>query len=401
MRTLNVLDAMMGMGKTTAMIRYINELPDDRLVIFCTPLLPQIERVQTECTKRHFVAPSNEFMSKTENIKALIKTDLNIATTHSLFLLFDDEIRELIRERKYTLIVDEAMDVLSIYEISPYDAEDITTNYCEALDDGQLIWVEGAYDGRFEDYRKDIATGTVYKYSSRVLIQMCKIESFEVFEEVFLMTYLFEGHPCKAYFDFNNWNYKQWYVTGSTHETYALSEQPIEYTYPNYSKLITVKHKYNGSQLTTEKSAFSLKWFKEHCEANSMEISLLKRHLATFFRQYGGDGCDNNMWTCFKDYENHLKGARYANGFVPCNSKATNEFRHKTVLAYPINRYMNPNLVNFISSHGGKLKHNDFALTEMVQWVWRSAIRDGKPITIYIPSDRMYDIFTNWLNSLN
>lgn len=401
MRTLNVLDAMMGMGKTTAMIRYINELPDDRPIIFCTPLLPQVERVQTGCTQRHIVAPSDEFMTKTANIKVLIQAGLNIATTHSLFLRFDEEILELIRERHYTLIVDEAMDVLSLYEISGYDAETILEKYCTVLDDGQLVWTEQDYDGAFEQYKCDIDTGTVFKYGKTSLIRMCKIEAFEVFDEVFVMTYLFEGHPCKAYFDFNGWTYKQWYVGGDTHETYHLSETPVEYHHPDYKTLITIKHHFNGSNLETGKSAFSLKWFEENCRYETAQFAALKRHLATFFRQHGGDGCENNMWTSFKAFRDDLKGSRYANGFVPCNSKATNEFRHKTVLAYPINRYMNPHLVNFISKYGGKLKHNDYALTEMVQWVWRSAIRDGKPIIIYIPSDRMYDIFTNWLNGLN
>ena len=46
------------------------------------------------------------------------------------------------------------------------------------------------------------------------------------------------------------------------------------------------------------------------------------------------------------------------------------------------------------------VSQDDFALSEMVQWVWRSAIRDGKPITLYIPSDRMYQLFTGLLCSL-
>jgi len=36
-------------------------------------------------------------------------------------------------------------------------------------------------------------------------------------------------------------------------------------------------------------------------------------------------------------------------------------------------------------------------LSEMVQWVWRSAIREGNEIVLYVPSERMRNLFTNWL----
>lgn len=39
-----------------------------------------------------------------------------------------------------------------------------------------------------------------------------------------------------------------------------------------------------------------------------------------------------------------------------------------------------------------------FALSEMVQWIWRSAIREGNPINIYVPSARMRDLLTRWMN---
>ena len=34
----------------------------------------------------------------------------------------------------------------------------------------------------------------------------------------------------------------------------------------------------------------------------------------------------------------------------------------------------------------------------MLQWLWRSALRDGKHIILYIPSKRMRDLLKAWLN---
>lgn len=39
-----------------------------------------------------------------------------------------------------------------------------------------------------------------------------------------------------------------------------------------------------------------------------------------------------------------------------------------------------------------------FALSEMLQWVWRSRIRNGQPIKVCILSDRMLRLFQHWLS---
>lgn len=392
---------MMGMGKTTAMIRHINEAPDEMHFMFCTPLLEQVQRVQAECPRKHFVAPDDSIMSKTEDIKSLIRARHNIATTHALFLRFDDETRKLISESNYTLIVDEAMDALSIYDITKYDTETLLEKYCAPLDNGRLIWTEPSYEGKFWDYKKDIDNGIIYLQNRKTLVRMCRIESFEVFDTVFLMTYLFPGTLCKTYFDLNGWQYKYWYVHGNTRDEYRLSESPVTYIYPNLKELISIQHTFNGSTLTTGGSAFSKSWYEYNASKPTEEFLVLKKHLSSFFRSNRISGCTENMWTTFKDYIPYTKGGGYTKGFVPCNAKATNEYRHKRVLAYPINRYLNPNLRQFINQHGGQIKHNDFALTEMVQWVWRSAIRDNQPIVLYIPSDRMYSLFVKWLNKVS
>jgi hypothetical protein len=38
-----------------------------------------------------------------------------------------------------------------------------------------------------------------------------------------------------------------------------------------------------------------------------------------------------------------------------------------------------------------------YALTEMVQWLWRSQIRRGKAVDVHMPSRRMREIIQRWL----
>ena len=42
---------------------------------------------------------------------------------------------------------------------------------------------------------------------------------------------------------------------------------------------------------------------------------------------------------------------------------------------------------------------NLYALSELLQWIWRSTIRDNKPVCIYIPSERMLNLLIDWLNN--
>ena len=40
-----------------------------------------------------------------------------------------------------------------------------------------------------------------------------------------------------------------------------------------------------------------------------------------------------------------------------------------------------------------------YALSALLQWVWRSRIRRSQPIKLFIPSERMRDLFKRWLTA--
>lgn len=105
------------------------------------------------------------------------------------------------------------------------------------------------------------------------------------------------------------------------------------------------------------------------------------------------------MWTTFKQYRDIVKGKGYTKGFLPINARATNNYADRSVVAYIANRYMDPFVKKFFTGHGITVDEDAFALSEMIQFIWRSAIRNGEPITVYIPSRRMRELLINWLSS--
>ena len=62
---------------------------------------------------------------------------------------------------------------------------------------------------------------------------------------------------------------------------------------------------------------------------------------------------------------------------------------------------MNVGVKLFYQRHNIKVNEDMYALSTMIQWIWRSAIRDGKDINIYIPSKRMRTLLVDWINTVS
>lgn len=123
----------------------------------------------------------------------------------------------------------------------------------------------------------------------------------------------------------------------------------------------------------------------------------MKKNLYNFFARIRKAKSNDIIWTTFKDYKNILTGKGYSKGFLPLNIRASNEYRTRTSIAYPVNRYFNTLVKNFFICNGIDVKEEDYALSEMLQFIWRSAIRDDKEIYLYVPSIRMRRKLTEWI----
>jgi hypothetical protein len=45
------------------------------------------------------------------------------------------------------------------------------------------------------------------------------------------------------------------------------------------------------------------------------------------------------------------------------------------------------------------INEDEWALSELIQWLFRSAIRQKEEIELYIPSERMRKLLIEWLNN--
>jgi hypothetical protein len=84
-------------------------------------------------------------------------------------------------------------------------------------------------------------------------------------------------------------------------------------------------------------------------------------------------------------------------GHIPCNARASNDWAHKTVMVHAFNRFPLPDVSGFLDAYGVEYSPERFALNEMLQLLWRSAVRNWQPVHVAILSQRMRNLFTGWL----
>lgn len=399
--TVRVCDAIMGAGKTNSAITQMNEDVDSRY-IFITPYLDEVERIKKSCAERNFKDPKNSGKGKLDGLHQLLINKHNIASTHALFSAYTEETITLIQSGGYKLILDEVFDVIEKIDVHKDDIQMlIDENIIGVLPDDRVIWISETYDGKFSDDLKGmVTTGHVMLYGGHLMLWTFPVEIFKAFEEVTVLTYMFDAQIQKYYFDMNDIEIKR---IGSRYVNGVYRFCDYEYT-PEYVRdLINKIHIVEDDKLNAignSHSALSVSWYERAKEAkNRPMITVLKNNLINVFRNKFKSSSNQNLWTTFKAYQSLIRGKGYTKGFLSYNIRATNEYRDRDHLAYCVNVYYNPYMKNYFVDHGIEVKEDEYALSEMIQWIWRSAIRDGKDIWIYIPSKRMRDLLKDWLFS--
>ena len=137
MNKITVIDARMGRGKSSAAIRYMNRYKSTKRFLYITPYLNEVSRICDSCD---FDQPDSDHMSKSADLKLRLRMGRNVAATHSLFYLMDKEAVQLIKEKGYSLIIDESIQVVERLNVTNKDFELIVTQLADVDDNGMVSW---------------------------------------------------------------------------------------------------------------------------------------------------------------------------------------------------------------------------------------------------------------------
>lgn len=400
---VKIVDSMMGSGKSSAAINHINMSSDDAKFLIITPYLDEIERFKKKCPRNKFKSPIYGVGDGTKiaSLKTLVSRGENIVSTHALFQKFDSELINICRTQNYTLILDEVANVIDSYYISKSDF-DLVTKYFVTIDKKTklLKWSDENknYEGKFSEIKQLCDSSSLACYRGSVLMWLFPVDVFNAFQNVYILTYMFNAQLQKYYYDYHELPYTYLYVAGDDVDTYHFTEdKSTSNQSSDYLSLIHILDNKRMNQIGRHTSDLSKSWFEKNKGTDTMER--LKNHLNNFFRHIRNDNSKDNLWTTFAEYRPLLQGRGYTRGFLPLNARATNDYCDRTSVAYIANRYMNPIIKNFFRSHGVTIDEDSYALAEMLQFIWRSAIRNGEDVYVYVPSIRMRSLLENWINT--
>lgn len=414
MTNITVLDSIMGSGKSTYVINMLSQawindqsqsFMDDNhqplRFIVVVPLLTEVERFTEACPEHRFKNPQQIHGQKLYHLEKLIAEGENIVTTHALFKLLNRSIYQQLLTQRYTLIIDEVLDCVDMFtDLTKKDRDLLFSSNMVFVNptNNRLCWnyaLHPDYKGRFDQIKNLCDTGSLVSSKGEVLMWEFPSEFLRCFNEVIVCTYLFQGSPFYAYLRSEGFQI----TMKAVHEKMLIDWNDGVHeaaTKTRIRDLITI---YEGpmnniGKETPKGHPLSSSWFKR---ADEQTLKHLKSSTVAFFERFARTHSAINGWTCFSGRKSALKGKGYTKGFIPNNAKATNDHAEKASMAYLCNWFYHPVIKGYFMSKGIAVDEELYALSAMIQWIWRSRIRKGQSINLFIPSERMRRLLKAWL----
>ena len=398
---INVVNTMIGSGKTSAAINYINSTDSERFIVL-TPYESEVKRYCQACPTKNFQKLRREIGNEkgkrknVEDLREQVELGSNIISTHSFLREFDPQIMEMCREKNYTLVLDEITDIVTKCEITQSDME-FLQNFADIdSDTGFINWKEDKsnYVGRFSNIKRLCDIGACTNYEKYYFLWLLPSKVLNCFDKVFILTYMFECQPQKYYYDYSKLNYS-FIGVEFTDGKYRFSESLAAKDVADYVNLIHILDNYRMNNNGNTSNYLTLGWFKKN--KNSQAAKQLVKDLTNFSKNIRSSKAGDLMWTTFKTYKNIFKNCGCVKGYVPLDCRATNNYKDRTSVGYLAERHMEPLAKRFFKVHKIEVDEEKYALSEMLQFIWRSAIRRGNEIWVYVPSARMRTLLENWI----
>ena len=446
-KKVKILDAPCGAGKTSYAIQYMNEEIDENTKVFyVTPYLDEVNRIKLSCPKMDFKDPPKKFevvddfksqKSKSAGLLELVLRGENICTTHALLGKVSERVIEALRAQHYILILDEVFTVVEelaqkttvgttiadkreekfrTWEIIEHLKAD---GVVEKMEDatGLLTWNdERAYETRadiraFQEISSLIKRELLYEINDKIIFWTFPIELFrDIFVESFILTFQFDAQLQKSYYDFFGLQYEYYHpvLDKSTGKYNLVKTENRDYEI-EWIKKIRERIVINEDEKLNRIGDYwydingnlrdynlSKSWYENNADGKSNIITnSLRKSLDNFFNNQAHDKrSSKRMWTTFKNFKKYFRGSRAGErNFLSIGTRATNMYGHKTVLAYLINRFHNPDILQFFSARDIRVPVDEYALSDIIQWMFRSNLR--------IEREQEIDVFREWKTEEN
>lgn len=428
---LFLVDEIMSSGKSHWMLNQMKEWSQEgkfKQFVYLSPLLTEVGGVKCETTGRYLDGriqrqlPDMKFKypvpikgSKQKHSLELLHQGKNISATHNLFLNLDKSSAEVIKDYSNVLVIDECLDAYKQFKgiskkslallieqgIFSVDQESLKLNYHREKD----LFPDDNWE--FSELIKLSEAGCIFFVQGELLVWEYPVSILSSFDEVWVLTYLFEGSFMSAWCKINDIEVVR--VKPNLHRS---TQEVKDYIRDCIDVIVTPSIK------SIENYSYSQTWW-----GNSAVESVVDkvRKAITSCVTSTQSKTDDILITCPKanwcsgdkvfepDFVSEtgrikkrpiIKGKGFTRAdWLYSDARATNDYSHKTMLIYLIGKNPNTVLWNFCNSKGVAISKDLYATASMVQWIFRGSVRRKEKMHLVMPSKEMRDLYFKWLST--
>ena len=400
---INIKDQPCGSGKTTSMIEGFQQ---DRKYLVIVPELTEVDRVIEGSKSVPFQQPhanDNDAGTKTKSLENLVLNGINIVATHKLHENLVPLAKDGLLD-DYDIIIDEVPDVVK------HVAEKSSTSIEEFyIDDGYMLVDQGT--GLVtptlkwwtnKDHVKDTldrkifghaVSGCLYLLEGKFFIWAMPRELLTAGRTTTILTYKSEGSMLSAYLRKLRIPVA---VANDNHQENTFRRQAAELiTICDIPALSKLKLSYKGQSRGLKDNQYcrTVVTALKNLRGRQLKDVSIENILITCIKNGWHKNGDEKVAGPFASGSKLFKGAKW----IANTTRGTNNHAHCSHLIYLHDQHINPFVARWLGDSSQKFK-DAYALTELIQWVWRSRVRRGQPITLYLPSPRMRQLMEQWLS---
>lgn len=402
---IKILDAYPGSGKSTAALELVKDQYACSRMVFVTPYhLQEHERNYQVLHESGFRIYDPKQTAKQATIKQWIREEKNCFMTHKLFFDLDAEARALLVDKEYVLIIDETPPYIEKYEGYRGLTFDSTRSWFELDETSNLLVPDPEIVKKITQpkYQNDCLLPLLkdgqdnrLACASDSYVKVLNLDYWKDLPHVFILTHRFDTSLFAQFLKKHGFEWE--HIDGD-----KLGLKPHEECEYNF---LTNLHLMDNTQ-TIERmnqeckldTAFSKSWYKKATRQQLQDLQRSGQHLRKSVPIETTD--KRTFYTTYKDYQSDLAGNGYKRKskgiepFLPMNTLAINAYREHNIYLYFCNVYLDPARLAIAANDECDRSQldDDFATNTLIQAVSRGCIREGKPMHLILPSNRMRDL---------
>jgi hypothetical protein len=386
MTKVTFYDQPCGSGKSQGIINMVKQHPDKPFLIVL-PTLDECARFREEIPRLAEPETSN----KSDDLRYLLTDGVSVVCTHALFdITTPDHLALLVN---YVVIIDEVLQVIEAVTQKGLTEEGwqrtyVANGYATVRDDGLVVPTD-----KWAAEQADVAligSKTLYPLAKRGRLWKGSAGGFfvnEIPHEIFtvpavvqVFTYLADYSLMRVYLERRGIDVE--IVRDDQNDAAFRSMLERLLTIKGSTVLGKLGWGYSKQEARTDKQ-----W-----DAVARALGSVRKNL------FKGVDPKNILWSCVKAAKgkagsriSRMGGAKWA----AWNVKGTNDYRHCTHAVYLSDLYLHPSISGF---YGTDQKFADgWAVSELIQWVFRTQLREGKPVELMLPAERMRGLLQRFL----